>query len=546
MMRRWPPLLALLVVLIGHGAAMDHAAGFHSDTVDESTYLAAATRMVRFGRDRVNREQPPLTKWLMAARLDAVESQVRSGQKDGWDDALWDHPPERMMRNLQAARRVNIGFALLTSLLLFAFLAARWGAWTGVAAALFLACSPLLTAHASLATMDAGATFTTLLVGLAFWRWWEAPSLPRSAVVATCWTLALLAKSTALLLPIPALLALLWRMQKGWDWRRPLGRLALCLALISPLLLWASYDFQVVRISEKANRHGNHDDLASLIGGRRNLQAITPKSGFPMPLYDYLSGVGFQAVHARGGHHSFLDGEVRYRGWASFYLHAIAYETPLIALLFGLFSLGLFWRRRLPAAAAAWLVLPAWWLFYFSLLTPAQGGLKYMLPALPFWAGFLAISLRNVHQRLPASRPIIIGALLLLAFSVHRHAPNYLMYFNSLAGGPSEGWRHLVHGKDWGQGQRQLAQWQRSNRITRLWYARYHGQPKAWGMSFLKPPCRPVRGWVAAHVIELQRPERHLPVGCLGWLKSVQPVGHFAHSILLWNISAAQFEALQP
>ena len=68
-----------------------------------------------------------------------------------------------------------------------------------------------------------------------------------------------------------------------------------------------------------------------------------------------------------------------------------------------------------------------------------------------------------------------------------------------------------------------------------IWYA-YHGQPKAWGVRFRKPPCRLVSGYVAAHVIELQRPERHVPVGCLDWLKRYEPIGQFGHSILLWDI----------
>jgi len=119
---------------------------------------------------------------------------------------------------------------------------------------------------------------------------------------------------------------------------------------------------------------------------------------------------------------------------------------------------------------------------------------------------------------------------------VHQAGPNYLMFFNKLSGGPSRGWEHLVHGKDWGQGQRQLGEWQRDQGVRTLWYARYSGNPESWGIRYRKPPCEPVSGWVAAHVTELQRPERHKPIGCLDWLKAQTPVGHFARSILLWKI----------
>jgi hypothetical protein len=527
---------ALAVTLTLQAVALDRSASFHSDTVDESTYLAASTRMVRFGRDRVNREQPPLTKWFMAAALDAFEPKVRHGQRDSWEDSLWSHPPDRMMRNLRVARWVNIGFSLVTSLLLFGFLALRFGALSGLFASGLLACSPLFLAHSSIATLDAGAALTTLLVTLMFWLWLERSTRIRACAVALSLTLAMLAKSTALILPIPALAVVAWRIRKGWNWRRPIAELAVIGCLLTPLSLWASYDFQVVRLTQPALDHGLHDHLANLVGGRRVLKAVVPAAGLPVPLYDYLSGVGFQAMHARGGHHSFLNGEIRHRGWRTFYLHSIAYETPLIGLVFGLLGLVLLWRRRLPIAAYGLLVLPAWWLIYFSLITPAQGGLKYLLPGLPLWVGYLGVCLAWVWKRSSIARPALAAAFLLLAFSVHRFGPNYLMFFNPLAGGPQKGWAHLVHGKDWGQGQRQLGEWQKKNQVKWIWYARYHGQPKSWGIRYRKPPCEPVIGWVAAHVSELQRPERHVPVGCLDWLKSQEPVGHFGHSILLWNI----------
>ena len=83
-----------------------------------------------------------------------------------------------------------------------------------------------------------------------------------------------------------------------------------------------------------------------------------------------------------------------------------------------------------------------------------QGGLKYLLPALPLWAdtsacarGGGAPQVRTASGRADA---FDLGA------SVHRVAPDYLMYFNALAGGLSEG------GRIWstvrlGQGQRRSA-----------------------------------------------------------------------------------------
>ena len=42
-----------------------------------------------------------------------------------------------------------------------------------------------------------------------------------AGAVGLVWGLAMLAKHSALILPVPAVIALLWRIRSGWNWRRP-------------------------------------------------------------------------------------------------------------------------------------------------------------------------------------------------------------------------------------------------------------------------------------------------------------------------------------
>jgi hypothetical protein len=549
-------LVPALIVLGAMAVGLDRSAGYHSDTVDESTYIAASVRLWRKGRDTLNGEQPPLSKWLMGDLLSMVESDVRNGQSNGWTDGLWGHPPERMMRNLRTVRWVSIGWILASGLLLFLFLRKRFGEGPALLALVFAASSPLLFAHGSLATMEAGATFTTTVLFIACFRWAEAPNLFRSLQVLLAALIATLAKMSAFLLIPPGLVGLgmvcFWRSRRNKPWRKELTTLLALLILAGPLGLWAAYGFERTTIPASAFSRGEHRDLAVVFGGPNRIVSFLGKEGkITVPAYDFLSGLGFQIDHSRGGHNNFMDGKVGFDGWPDFFLRSMLYETPLpnLALAFLAIMLALS-RPKTHLREWTFLVAPLGLFIYLSFVTKAQAGLKYMMPVLMLWIGFLATVLGRWWQERDPHRPdfrgaVLLGLLTLSLGDVHRHHPHYLMYFNQIAGGPMEGDQHLIHGKDWGQGQRQLAQWQRRNGVFRLWYAKYHGNPSAWGIRSMKPPCRPVLGWVAAHVSEIHRPEWHPPVGCLHWLKALKPVGHFGFGLRLWHVSRADYRALE-
>lgn len=538
------------------GMLLDRTAFYHSDTVDESTYIAASVRLFREGRDKLNGEHPPLTKWFMGDLLSLVEPRLYDGKSNGWTDGLWGHPPERMARNLRVVRWVSIGWTLAGCFLLFLFLRSRFGEGPALLALVFASSSPLLFAHGSLATMEAGATFTSTLLFIACYRWVELPGLSRSLQVLLSSILATLAKFSAFLLIPAALVGLglccLWRARKGLPWAQQTLTLIVLILIGGPLGLWAAYGFETTEVSGAQFARGEHRDLATLLGGRQNIvKWMGPEDRITVPAYDLLSGIGFQIEHSRAGHHNFMDGKLTVEGWPDFFVRSILYETPLPCLALAFLAIALALRRpRDHVKELSFLIAPVGLFIYLSFFTKAQAGLKYLFPVLLLWIGFLASVLGRWWRERPAAKvdlrgAFVLGLLTLSLADVHRYHPHYLMYFNQIAGGPDRGDQHLVHGKDWGQGQRQLGEWQRRNEVFRLWYAKYHGTPTAWGIRSMKPPCRPVLGWVAAHVIEIRRPEWHPPPGCLHWLNALEPYGHFGYGLRLWQVTREDFKALR-
>jgi hypothetical protein len=103
----------------------------------------------------------------------------------------------------------------------------------------------------------------------------------------------------------------------------------------------------------------------------------------------------------------------------------------------------------------------------FALTSHLNIGQRYLLPTYPVMfilAGAAALWLRPL-----AYAPSLLGAGLLLAFVAESLLtwPNYLSYFNAVAGGPKNGYRHLVDSSlDWGQDLPGLDNWLHHNGLN--------------------------------------------------------------------------------
>jgi len=140
----------------------------------------------------------------------------------------------------------------------------------------------------------------------------------------------------------------------------------------------------------------------------------------------------------------------------------------------------------------------------------------------------------------------VVGAAALgIAGSLAVH-PHHLMYFNLWAGGPDGGPRYLVHGDDWGQDQRRLAEWQEQNRLRQrrhFFYTYYNGNPDAWGLLWRRPRCEPTVGTHALHAVEVHRPKR-TDAGCLDWLTVEPPDLKLGWSIYVYRVDQERLRRL--
>ena len=222
-------------------------------------------------------------------------------------------------------------------------------------------------------------------------------------------------------------------------------------------------------------------------------------------LYGSALTVQFAAERA-----AFLNGQFSTTGWWWYFPYAFAVKATIPAMIVGLLALaalvrrwrrpdaGETWRQRARTSLYAGAPLLALIAVYgmFALTTNLNIGHRHLLPVYPalcilaggaaFWLQPLFGRTRTAEPQNPANRRqqrsaraglngraglktrphhvfVGIATVAMLAWHVAESVtirPDYLAYFNQLAGGPSEGYKHLADSSlDWGQDLPALKQW---------------------------------------------------------------------------------------
>jgi len=206
-----------------------------------------------------------------------------------------------------------------------------------------------------------------------------------------------------------------------------------------------------------------------------------------MPAAPYFQGALFQYLQSKSPHTFFLMGMHSSTGWWYYFLVVCLIKIPvaMLILLAGLVvvrrNLGMPWRLD-----ELYLVAPFVLMFiYLSFFNTIQNGFRYLLPVYPFlfiWLGNYGAALRrSVLAR------IVVG--ILAAWTVIgslRTWPDYLAYFNEIAGGPRNGYHWLGDSNlDWGQDLKELKHFMVQRGIDRVQLS-YFGtaDPTHYGINY--------------------------------------------------------------
>lgn len=412
-------------------------------TTDEPSDFASGLEYLSRHAYTYNIAHPPLSRLMQALGPYLIGARPPNLPAAAWHPldliALTDNPE----RTIFLMRLGNLPFYILACLVVCGLSWYAFGKPISVVATGFYTLMPAPLADAGLATTDLalGATvgaaiFTAIL-------WVIKPAWPRALAMGVFTALACLSKFTALgyipsCLGLALAFYLIVHRPKLHEWRslaRQRAATFVFAAVVAALMVWAGYRFSIGTFS--SHRLG---------------------MTFLLPAPELFAGLKASLSHNIGGHGAYLLGHFGWNGWWYYFPVALAVKTPLAILALSFIGLLVCFRDRLRP----FYLLPV--ALIFGILVPAirshiDIGIRHIEP---IWIGLSVVSSLGFRQLLQWTRggiaSVLSGVALIawLVLSVALQHPDYLAYFNALAGKKPE--LILVDSNyDWGQDLRLLA-----------------------------------------------------------------------------------------
>ncbi len=485
----------------------------HSATADEIAYTAAGYSYWTRHDHRLQPENGDFPQRWAALPLLVQPPRYPTPTEPGWAESdawrvgfdllynLGNNAADILAR--ERAMIALLGVAL--GALVFAWARALHGRAGGFVALGLLVLSPEMLAHGGLFTSDMAAALGFTAALLAWWRLLHRVTIGRLLAAGGGLGLLALSKySVVIFAPVAVILAGLRLLHPTplpvafGRWRRRLsgaGRMAVVMgggfatAALAVLLIWAAYDFRFSAmnppVATGSRLYADWDYL--LVKQPTMIMAGTVEGVADEPLVliessalskviawtrdhrllpeAWLFGLAYVDRHARV-RPAYFAGEWSGTGWAAYFPVAFALKTTLPVLGLTLLTPWLAWQnRRRWRARRAYRLAPllvfllSYWLI--AIASPLNIGHRHLLPTYPMLFILLgaagAAAVRRGRGWLTAT------VLALLAWHVAeswRARPDYLAYFNQLAGGRDQGHRWFADSSlDWGQDLPGLKTW---------------------------------------------------------------------------------------
>jgi hypothetical protein len=493
-----------------------------STTADELVHLTGGVSYWRNHDYRLHPENgifpqrwAALPAWLAEVKFPPLAGNDYWRTSNVWDmghqffyETGQDHFPWLM------AGRVMIAlFSVATGALVFCWSRQLFGDAGALVSLVLFAFCPTFLAHGALVTSDVCTAFFFLAAAGAWWwhlhdgraRLWWLSALTLGLAFVTKYSAVLLLPMMVITAAVRALtpepLAL---GRKIFSTRTAkFGAAALSAAghaVVVVLVIWACYGFRYSAFNPQ---------LPPASHFIRPWAVLEQPGGTPIRVIDtlarlhalpegYLYGFVYviKTVSARA---AFLNGDYSVTGWPTFFLWTFLLKTTVPLLLVCALVAGRATRRYLrdgrvwrPDFYRVTPLITLFTLYWVASLTSHLNiGHRHLLPIYPI----LFIAAGALGAWMTSRRWACLAAVIaLLGWHVTesvRVAPHYLAYFNQLAGGPENGWRHLIDSSlDWGQDLPGLKTWLTEHGGDEPVFLSYFGtgEPDYYGIKATRLP----------------------------------------------------------
>lgn len=539
-------MVALAAILLVSAVRIATTWRVFSQTYDEAAHIATGMEWLAEGRYDIEPQHPPL------ARISVALGPFLTGARAPHGLPATAQGNEILHRGdyttmLSRARAGILPFFLLSVIVVWLWARRLGGDVAAIFAALLYANLPPVLAHAGVATTDMAVTAGLTAAFFLFHEWLTSPTTGGALLFGAAVTIAVTSKFSSLLFLTVGAMAILLCARWGGSIPRVRRMAVLQLGLAAIVCFVAGW--AVYRFSFEPIRGPHRVLLDHWLQGRSFYADISPRlHRIPLPAPQIVSGVAEMMVHNRNAHPSYLFGEHKLGSWWYYFPVAVAVKTTLGFLAAVTIAAVLLARRavrervgrdELAPLAAAVAILAA------TLPVNINIGVRHVLPVYPLLAVSAGCGLALLWKRSIRWRAIVVLLIALeLIVSVRSH-PDYLAYFNPLAGAQPQ--RVLLDSNlDWGQDLLRLSRRCKELGIDRLRLSYFgtadlsrHELPPLLPIPWEKP----LPGWFAVSEGNLGSPT--YPV-TFKWLDRFQPVERIGKSIRLYHLTPRDIAKVAP
>ncbi len=564
---------------------------------DEAAHIPAGYSYLTQHDMRLNPEHPPLLKDLAAFPLlflhPKFDAEADFWTKDDADASQWNAGKNFLFASgnnpdqiIFWSRLPIILLSLLLGLFIFKWTRELAGLGAGLFALVLYAFDPNILGHNHFVTTDVGIAAFITFAFYYFLRFIKEPTRKNMLLAGLFLGLVQLAKFSAVLtFPVFGLLIILYPLIKLGHKKSKLKILGeylwkgAAVFLISFVVVYVAYylntyDQPQTKLPEILDHYMKPGDTRALTIYTRAV--ILSINHYPalMPMADYVFGVARVFQRVGGGNITYFLGEISVQGFLSYFPIIFLIKEPLPTIFLLFFSLaitllamaksvisepkkiGHHLAHYLRTRVIEFSMLTFIALYAFTSITGRLNiGLRHLLPIFPFMYILLSVGLfrfiRKRHHHAKRLSYLALSILLgILIFQTIMAYPSYTSYFNSLAGGPMQGYHFATDSNaDWGQDLKRLQLFLTAHPEIAKIKVDYFGMAdldyyiggryERWWAA--KRPIEP--GWYAISTLFLQEgiyDQRKSDAESYRWLRDKDPLYQVGTSILIYHLTPSE------
>ncbi len=494
-----------------------------SPAFDEITHLPSGFSYLKTGEIKLNPQHPPFIKMLAAfpllflnLKFNANDPHLIGPKTDEWQfgrDLLFSNNVDRV---IFWGRIPIILLSVLLGWYVFKWGKELFGYKAGIIGLFIYAFMPNIIANSQFVTMDLGVTAFYFIALYYLWKFTISSSNKSILYSGLSLGLALGSKfSAALLLPISLFLLAVYIQKKysGSNWSMKIPAL---LKILIPI--WG---------------------LAFLV--------IWGLYLFPKDILFYWHGMSTVYADRNPNHFYYLNGNFNQTGWWYYFLWAFIIKTPVPFLAILGLSLAYYKKQGLNFLTNTFIFLPVILFLFITSWKAHDIGVRYILPIYPFLivyaGGFLGrLKLDIVKNTLITASIAVLG--LWYVFSAVSVYPDYLSYFNEIAGGSQNGYKHLDDSNiEWGQDLKRLAAYQKRYPNLKVFLWTDSDAYRSYGIKNILPLSFSTNDWlnpkgkyaISTHVlIRTRLASQVYNNDLLDWMDRYKPVDRIGQSFFIY------------